>query len=86
MEFPKHKCSMTLSHNDHLDYYTTVENELGQLYHAEDFVSDEQRRKAIETNECWTIQWYPRTPVGFYVLHAADLDVLMAAALEYEET
>jgi hypothetical protein len=45
-----------------------------------DWVSDEQKQKAIYTNECWTLQVYPHTPVGFYKMSAADLDVLLAYA------
>ena len=49
-------------------------------YADDDWVSEEQKQKAIATNDCWTLQWYPHTPVGFYKMSAADLDVLLEAA------
>lgn len=82
MNWPKHKCSLTLSHNQHKDYYNTVADEIdGGLYAHVDWVSDEQKAKAIATDDCWTLQWYPITPIGFHLLGAADLDVLMTAAM-----
>lgn len=82
-QFPAHKCGLFLTHNEHRDYYETIEKWLdGQGQHVTDdeWVSDEQRKKAIETDNCWVLQWYPDTPVGFNKLAACDLDVLLAAA------
>lgn len=81
--WPKHEASLHLMHNDHKSYYHTV----AQAIESDDFgmdewVSEEQKQKAIATNDCWILQWYPATPVGFCVLAAADLDVLLAAACE----
>jgi hypothetical protein len=85
MKFPKHEASLTLTHNEHKSYYRTVAESIedGSFGMQDDeWVSPEQKAKAIETNDCWTLQWYPNTPVGFCVLSAADLDVLLAAANE----
>jgi len=86
MQFPEHKASLRLTHNEHLDYYQTVENwiEENGTRHFATWVSDDQKQKAIETNEFWVLQWYPDTPVGFYCLAAADLDVLLAASCDPE--
>jgi hypothetical protein len=81
--FPQHKCSLTLAHNNHKDYYTTVEQAIESEDHGyrnDDWISKEQKQKAIETNDCWTIQWYPETPIGFVLMSGADLDVLLEAA------
>lgn len=71
---PPHKASCTISHNDHLANYATVEEE--EFHHPEWFknawVSEESRAYAIEHNELWTLQWYPETPIGFYKLHAGS--------------
>ncbi len=78
MEFPEHKPSLHLTHNEHLSYYMTVQQCIDHKDHGyRDWVSEEQKQKAIETNECWTLQWYPKTPVGFCLMSAADLDVLL---------
>jgi hypothetical protein len=83
INWPKHKASMHLTHNEHLSYYRTVKQSIEDNDHGyEDdcWISEEQKQKAIETNECWILQWYPETPVGFCILAAADLDVLIEAA------
>lgn len=47
-----------------------------------DWVSDEERVKAIETNSWWTAHWYPHTPVGFHSFSAAGLPELVAVLAE----
>ena len=81
MKWPRHKASLTLTHNQHKDYHLTVPEaiEAREPGYVE-WVSDEQRQKAINTNDCWVLQWYPDTPIGSHVLAAADLDVLLDAA------
>lgn len=80
--WPKHEASLALTHNLHKDYYQTVAQsiELGDVDYQR-WVSNEQRQKAIAADDCWTLHWYPDTPIGFITLAAADLDVLLAAAL-----
>ena len=88
IKFPKHDCELILNHNQCRSYYETVAQ-----YVAEDegrpenqqyleWVSPEQRQKAIDTNEIWVLQWYPNTPIGFNVLAACDLNVLLKAAVD----
>jgi len=83
---PTHKCELTLTHNTHTSSYQTVaewEVDYQQHFgHLVQWVSEEQRAKAIATNEVWSIQWYPETPIGSYTLYACDLDVLLKAACE----
>ena len=88
LKWPSHKASLHLTHNQHLAYYMTVEECMHQGdhgYREDDWVSPEQKQKAIETNDCWSLQWYPETPLGSCILVAADLDILLAAAC-MEET
>lgn len=87
LKWPKHNASLHLTHNEHKSYYETVAQAIeGEThgYSNDCWVSEEQKQKAINTNDCWTLQVYPNTPVGFWMLAAADLDVLLAAALEDE--
>ncbi len=86
INFPLHKCSLALCHNSHRDFYMTAAQWIAEdeerdppLY---EWVSADQRQKAIETDEVWTLQWYPDTPIGFHAMAAADLDVLLEAALK----
>lgn len=83
MQFPKHEAGLILTHNDHKGVYQTVQQSIDDDsfgYGDKCWVSEEQKAKAIAINECWTLQWYPDTPVGFCLLSAADLDVLLEAA------
>lgn len=79
IKFPKHKAGLSLEHNEHLNYYATVEDECinNSLYAKEHWISEDQYWKAIETNECWALTWYPDTPVGYCLYRAADLDELL---------
>lgn len=83
--FPKHEASLHLEHNLHKGYYLTVAESItndDHGYRENCWVSQEQKQKAIATNECWTLQWYPYTPIGFKISSAADLDVLLASVSE----
>lgn len=87
MKFPRHEASLHLTHNQHKAYYRTVKESIedgDHGYQKDDWVSEEQMQKAIDTNECWELHWYPDTPVGSYSLSAADLDVLLEAASQSE--
>lgn len=84
---PQHAASLHLTHNNHLACYLTVQQAIDDAdfgYTPNCWVSEEQKQKAIETNDCWFVQWYPNTPVGFCLLAGADLDVVLKAARESE--
>lgn len=84
MKFPSHKGALILIHNDHANYYQSVED---WIVEQENFgetpwfnwVSPEERQRAIDTDSVWTLRWYPHTPVGFIALAASTLEALMAA-------
>lgn len=82
-ELPTHEASLTLVHNDHKNNYLTVAEAIEQEvfgYTEECWVSEAERLRAIESNDCWSLQWYPNSPVGFYILAAHSLDALLEAA------
>jgi len=88
MKFPKHEGGLILTHNDHKSCYRTVKKAIDYNdpgYRDSDWVSEEQKQKAIETNDCWTLQWYPNTPISFNILSAADLEVLLKYVGEHDE-
>lgn len=72
MKLPKH-INLTITHNDHNSVYRTV----GEYATELDWVSEEEKQKAIASNEIWEIQWYPNTPIGFFRVAASNLDVLL---------
>jgi hypothetical protein len=75
---PEHKCGLYLSHNEHRDFYETVE----KSYKAVDFVSPEEWHKAIAEDSVWVLQWYPDTPIGFYRIAASTLEAIEAKLKE----
>lgn len=87
-KLPVHKAGLQLSHNEHKNTYDTVEEYTGELMSCGkedpnglgDWISQEQKDKAIATQDFWELHWYPDTPVGFYRLWAADLDSLLKVA------
>lgn len=77
--------SLIVTFNDHASNYTTAAREAADplgtpdmlLGDREDWVSDAEYQKALNTNSVWRLQWYPDTPVGFCTLFASSLQVLI---------
>ena len=87
MNLPKHKASLSMTHNDHKDYYLTVADLLKENHpsiDAEYFVSDEDMQKCIDTDELWEIQWYPNTPIGFYKVCGSTLEIVLSKAMQID--
>lgn len=80
MKFPEHKCGLFLTHNEHRDYYEKLEQFLVDHDLLDDFASPEALQRAIDTDECWVLQWYPNTPVGFCRVAAPTLDEVLTMA------
>ena len=73
--WPEHKCSMTVTHNRHLDYYETVEEALSTgTFNPEDWPDAAELEKSKQTGDVWELQWYPHTPIGFNFVCAATFD------------
>lgn len=79
--FPRHDGGLSLEHNPHLGARESLAGYI-RSFDDDEWVSAEQREKAVATDSLWVLQWYPDTPIGSCVLCAADLDVLLAAAKE----
>jgi len=79
--FPKHKCGLYLEHNAHLDVYEPLEQYLN-LYTIDDWINADEFKLAFDNNSYWKLQWYPDSPVGFYVLLAYNLDKLLEHAVK----
>ena len=81
--FPPHAGGLHLTHNEHHGVYKTAADWIAE--HEADgncffeWVSDEERKRAIEADSIWTLQWYPYTPVGFLALGASSLAALLRA-------
>ena len=87
MIFPKHDCGLYLTHNQHKDIYETVKHNIESKHPAYDkdfFVSVEDMQKCIDTDECWELQWYPDTPIGFIRICGSSLEIVLSEALRIE--
>lgn len=80
---PAYKAGMHLTHNNHLANGTTVAQDIADGIIAEDdWVSPEEELKAVETNEMWSICWYPDGPFTFRYYCASTFEALMQKVAE----
>jgi hypothetical protein len=79
IQLPAHKCSLSIEHNPHRDYYETLTDHI-EGAGSMNWANDEAKQRAIDTDEIWIIQWYPETPVGCYVVAAPTLEEALALA------
>lgn len=73
--------SLSIEFNRHAVYYETAAQWLQNLVdigQEPNWISDEDKQKAIETESVWVCHWYPTTPIGSYTVAASSFDVLMA--------
>ena len=73
--------SLTIAFNeDHACNYETAEqwDDYRSPESRIDWVSEEEREKAVAGNSVWTCQWYPNTSVGFCCIGASSLPALIA--------
>lgn len=84
MDLPRHNCSLHLTHNHHRDYYESVEEYFKNPWMEGFDVSEDEKRRMIETNEIWELQWYPDTPIGFYKVIGATLEEVLRKANEID--
>lgn len=70
---PEHKCSLTITHNPHKDFYETVADYC-RRFGANCWADEFSMVRAIDSDELWEIQWYPDTPNGFFKVMAPTLE------------
>lgn len=72
--------SLSLTFNDGpAPNYMSVKQwiEEGPSDQSDDWVSEDEKQRAIETNKMWNLHWYQDTPVGFYSVSASSLPALL---------
>lgn len=74
---PTHAAGLMLSHNEHRSFYESVEQWIQDK--PFDWVSEDERAQAVETDNVWVLHWYPATPVGFHSIAASSLAALLQA-------
>ena len=75
------KASVSLDVNDHRAVYQTVEQWLEDENHDGQLEIDEAaKEEMIRTDTCYRLQFYPDTPIGFYVIYGPTLDWVLTEA------
>ena len=74
---------LTLTFNEHAVYYQTAhawveESEARDPGYLQ-WITPDERDRAIARNSIWVCQWYPDTPVGFHVFAASSFEALVNA-------
>lgn len=78
------KCGVHLTINENKNYYETAKKyleELKQKGHLEE-VSEEEIKNMIKLDRIIELQFYPNTPIGFYIIYHYDLKKAIEKALE----
>lgn len=77
------KAGVSISINEHRNYYETIEENLRDKL---DDINPEVLSKIKELDTLIEIQFYPDTPIGFYLVHHYDLELGIDEALEILKT
>ena len=77
--------SLTIAFNDeHACNYVTAQkyaDEFGEYAVDRGWPSVDEREKALRENSVWSIQWYPKTPIGFYRVYASTFETAFQHAM-----
>lgn len=80
---PEHKVSLHIEHNQHKAYYEKIEDYIRHRnIEDDDWAYSDSRKKAIENDSLWELQWYPNTPVGFNIVYGSTLEECIKKANE----
>lgn len=77
------KCGVHVTFNEHRDYYQTAAVYIAELldHEAPPTISPDVMEKMILADTIVQVQFYPQTPIGFYVVYHYDLDAALAECL-----
>lgn len=84
IKFPLHDCGMYLTHNQYKDFRDSVE-EAHKEIDIDEWITENDRLESLKTGEVWELQWYPKTPIGFFRICAATCESLLKRACEMDE-
>ena len=86
MHFPSHTYGLYLEHNVHRDMEQSLQDWLNDIHADGYFASQEALERSLSTDECWSLEWYPETPLDVYRVMAPTLQEVLALAMAYERT
>ena len=85
------KCGVYLTVNQNRDVYETVEQRIDEI-NERDFdnngghenyeveIDDELKARLIKTDCIYELQFYPNTPIGFYIVYGENLEEVITKA------
>lgn len=68
------ECSISITINDHRDYYQTAEEAIDENPDWYDDIAPDIKSEMIRLNRIVSVQAYPHTPIGFHTAHHYDID------------
>lgn len=79
----KCKCSVSLEVNKYRDFYQTVQDYLNEKNERGGIeIEEELGERMIKEQSVYELQFYPDTPIGFYVVYGTSLEEVIAKANE----
>ena len=75
--------SLSFGFNEFWTSYETIADAVSDL-DGDDFESDEDRQKCIDTNSLWDARWYDNTPVGCVQRVGSTLEIVIDMLLDYQ--
>lgn len=79
------KCGVYVTVNEHRDIYESAELFLSEMSsqggHEDLQIDPAVKARMIETNTIVQVQFYPNTPISFYVIRHYDLEAALDEAL-----
>jgi len=73
------KAGLCIEHNEHKSLYEIISIWIYENT-CYNWKNEEAKQRAIETDEVWTMQWHPDSPVSFHSLAAPTFDELLELA------
>lgn len=75
------KAGIYIEINGHKNSYTTVDGHIASLNMEEGEIPEDTMRRMIDTDTIVDVHFYPQTPVGFYKVVDADVDLALTRAV-----
>jgi|SRR5581483_6631440 len=69
--------SLAFEFNHHMLSHESIEEFFEGGFFEIEWISAEERTRAIETNQVWCAHWYDKTPSGSYVILGSTLEAVI---------
>ncbi len=87
------KCGIYLTINKHRNYYESAQNAIDEINemgknnngHHDNYepeISAELSERMNKEDQIFELQFYPNTPIGFYIVYGSSLDEVIQKAIK----